>query len=236
MGLVGVLLSGTVLLIIAILILGTVGTSLIASLAFDTSDDIETIIELLTKGSQPKPKPTADELLCDLKLTIFAEYDQQAPFTPFFIRIISSGITDAIHDTAKAYQWRDCHQSTQVPLFSLLDFGLGDGQPLALVPVFIGEGEAVNTEIVLLDPKTGLKIDKNNDRTLQRSIDLPAGIAVNLPLDITQTYLIKNIPHRDYELRIFFPDHDINAINDNIGFQQPFIDEVCEFTKETCLN
>lgn len=214
------------------IVLGTVGTSLIGALAIDTADDVETIWELLTKGSEPKPKPTSDEMLCDLKLIVHAEYDQQAPLTPFFIRIISSGFTDAIHDSAKEYQWRDCHQSTQVPLFSLFDFGLGDGQPLALVPVFIGEGEAVETEIVLLDPRTGLKIDKRNDRTLQRSIDLPAGIAVNLPLDLTQTYLIKNIPHRDYELQIFFPDHEINRLSKS----KAFIDEVCEFTKETCLN
>lgn len=236
MGIISALGIFTVIGIIIILFLGTIGTSLIGSLAVDTSDDIETIIELLTKGSQPKPKPTSSELLCDLKLIIHAEYDQQAPFTPFFIRIISSGITDAIHDSAKEYQWRDCQQSTQVPIFSLLDFGVSDGVPLALVPVFIGEGEAVNTEIVLLDPKTGLKIDKSNDRNLQRSIDLPAGIAVNLPLDLSQTYLIKNIPHRDYELQIFFPDHDINSASDNIGKSKPFIDEVCEFTKETCLN
>ena len=232
MGIVSALL-GIIILVIVILILGTVGTSLIGALAIDTSDDFDTIVELLTKGSQPKPKPTASELLCDLKLIIHAEYDQQAPFTPFFIRIISSGITDAIHDSAKEYQWRDCHQSTAVPLASLLDFGVGDGLPLAsFLPVFIGEGEAVNTEIVLLDPKTGLTIDKNNDRTLQRSIDLPAGIKVTLPLDLTQTYLIKNIPHRDYELQIFFPDHEINRMSKG----KAFIDEVCEFTKTTCLN
>lgn len=233
MGVISVLLSGTVLGIIAILILGTVGTSLIGSLVVDTSDDFDTIVELFTKGTQPKPKPTSTELLCDLKLIIHAEYDQQAPFSKFFIRIISSGFTDAIHDTAKEYQWRDCHQSTQVPIASLVDFGIGDGQPfLGLVPVFIGEGEAVRTEIVLLDPRTGLTIDKLNDRTLQRSIDLPAGIAVNLPLDLTQTYLIKNIPHRDYELQIFFPDLEINRMSAG----QPFIDEVCEFTKMTCFN
>jgi len=227
----------TVIGIIAILLLGTVGTSLIGALVVDTTDDIETIVELLTKGSQPKPKPTTTELLCDLKLIIHAEYDQQAPFSPFFIRIISSGITDAIHDTAKEYQWRDCQQSTQVPIFSLLDIGLGDGQPLlSIFPVFIGEGEAVRTEIVLLDPRTGQKIDKSNDRTLQRSIDLPAGIRITLPLDLSQTYLIKNIPHRDYQLQIFFPDHDINSVSDNIGKTKPFIDEVCQFTKETCLN
>ncbi len=231
MGLTSALL-GIIVLVIVILILGTVGTSLIGALAIDTSDDIDTIIELITKGSQPKPKPTASELLCDLKLIIHAEYDQTAPFSDFFIRIISSGFTDAIHDSAKEYVWRDCHQSTEVPLASLLDFGIGDGVPLALVPVFIGEGESVNTEIVLLDPRTGLTIDKNNDRTLQRSIDLPAGIAVNLPLDLTQTYIIKNIPHRDYELQIFFPDHEINRM----GKGKAFIDEVCEFTKSTCLN
>jgi len=224
--------AGIIFLIIIILILGTVGTSLIGALAVDTSDDIETIIELLTKGSQPKPKPTATELLCDLKLIIHAEYDQTLPLSDFFIRIISSGNVDAIHDSAKQYIWRDCHQSTQVPIASLLDFSIGDGQPLSLFPVFIGEGEAVNTEIVLLDPRTGLTIDKNNDRTLQRSIDLPEGIAINLPLDLTQTYVIKNIPHRDYELQIFFPDHEINRMR--VG--QPFIDEVCEFTKMTCFN
>lgn len=236
MGIVGFLGATTIIGIILILVLGTVGTSLIGALVIDTSDDIETIIELITKGSQPKPKPTSTELLCDLKLIIHAEYDQQAPFSPFFIRIISSGITDAIHDSAKEYQWRDCQQSTQVPIFSLLDFGITDGLPLSIFPVFIGEGDAVRTEIVLLDPKTGLTIDKSNDRTLQRSIDLPAGISINLPLDLSQTYLIKNIPHRDYELQIFFPDHDINSVSDNIGKSRPFIDEVCEFTKETCLN
>lgn len=223
---------GVAFLIIIIAILGTVGTSLIGALVVDTSDDFDTLIELFTKGTQPKPKPTSTELLCDLKLTIHAEYDQLAPFTEFFIRIISSGFTEAIHDSAKEYSWRDCQQSTQVPIASLVDFGLGDGQPLSLLPVFIPEGVGVNTEIVLLDPKTGLTIDKSNDRTLQRSIDIPAGIAVNLPLDITQIYLIKNIPHRDYELQIFFPDHDINRMAKG----QPFIDEVCEFTKMTCLN
>ncbi|MCP6727226.1 MAG: hypothetical protein KJI69_04320 [Patescibacteria group bacterium] len=223
---------GVIILIIIIVALGTVGTSLIGALAVDTSDDFESIIELLTKGSQPKPKPTASELLCDLKLIVHAEYDQTLPLSDFFIRIISSGNVDAIHDSAKEYQWRDCHQSTEVPIASLLDFSIGDGQPLSLFPVFIGEGEAVITEIVLLDPNTGLTIDKSNDRTLRRSIDLPAGIAINLPLDLTQTYIIKNIPHRDYELQIFFPDHEINRM----GKGQPFIDEVCEFTKMTCFN
>ncbi len=218
---------GTIIGLVLIVVFGSTLTILLGSLTTDLTKDIPTIIDLIFKGSAPTPKPVAGELVCDLKLIVRTELDKSdIPFSEFFIRT---------PDDVKSYNWRDCHQATDFPLGSLLNLGqsVSDvSQTLSVFPVTIQEGQAVTVDISLKDPNSSVTIDKSVERTLGRSIDLPAGLSVQLPLDLTQTYFIPNIPHRDYILEIDFPNHEINGMSKS----KPLIDEVCQFTKMTCLN
>ncbi len=217
---IGKLFGGTIVLIIIVVILGTIGTTTVLSNVTNLIDDSEDIIERLFKGSIPIPKPSEGEMVCDLKITIYAELDQFVPFTPFEV---------TVQDRVKEYHWTECHDASQFPLGALLDISqtVNDFVIFGILPTLILDDFLVPTEIKLIDPRSGVVIDSKHQRNLERDIKIRQG--VNVPIDITETYAVKNIPHRDYKLEIHFPDNKINGMN--VG--KPLTDEVCTFDQET---
>ena len=166
----------------------------------------------------------AGENLCDLKVTVYGKLvDALRPS----IKIDTSN--------AKSYEWFNCSPVTKLSLLSLWDIGLDD--PVVQKPgwnamhlplqdfLFVTE-ETIHAQIVL---KSGpYKVDAVTQPTLKKELKIPAGI---LPdnYDLRVTYVVTNIPDRDYDLEIYY-GRNIN----NLGAGVPLLDKICKSTKSEC--
>lgn len=217
----GSLLGSFFLLIILVVILSVVGTTTVVSNVVNLVDGSSDIFEILFQGSLPKPEPREGELVCDLKITIYSELDQDVPLTPFHINIGNS----ASDPRVKEYHWDECHDAQAIPIGSLLDIA-DNVNTLSFFPVGINADFTVPIELELVDANGNI-ISCAQQRNLCREIPVQEGL-ITLPFDLTDTFAVQNIPHRDYQLRIFYPEHQIDA--KPIG--TPFVDEVCTFDQE----
>ncbi len=179
-------------------------------IAISTSQDLEAT-------------PRSDEMVCDLRVTVFATVDERFPFEVFV------KIPDSV-ENVKRYFWTDCSPASATSIFSLLDLSenLNEGLKGLGQLAFFSAEDKITVNIRLTDPKSGDIIDQFNTGNLVREIGQLQGR--NTPFDVEQEFFIPNIPHRDYDLEIFFS----RAIN-NLPIGTPFVDEVCQFTKTTCL-
>ena len=218
MGTLGTIIGLLILIIIVVVAWGYIQNFIIEILL--TGDRLGTAI---FTSEELEATPTSEEMVCDLRVTVFATVDERILFDVFVKVPDSSG-------EVKRYFWTDCSPAKATSLFSLLDLseniseGLGNLGQLA----FFGEEDFIRVNIRLTDPKTGDIIDKFNRGNLEKKIgDLENK---STPFDIQQQFFIPNVPHRDYDLEIFYG----RAIN-NLPIGTPFVDEVCQFTKTTCL-
>ena len=218
MGTAGTIIGLLILIIIVVIAWGYIQNFIVEILL--TGDRLGTAI---FTSEELEATPTSEEMVCDLRVTVFATVDERFPFDVFVRVPDSSG-------EVKRYFWTDCSPAKATSLFSLLDLseniseGLGNLGQLA----FFSEEDVITVNIRLTDPKTGDIIDKFNRGNLEKKIgDLENK---NTPFDIQQQFFIPNVPHRDYDLEIFYG----RAIN-NLPIGTPFVDEVCQFTKTTCL-
>lgn len=218
MGTAGTIIGLLILIIIVVIAWGYIQNFIVEILL--TGDRLGTAI---FTSEELEATPTSEEMVCDLRVTVFATVDERFPFDVFVRVPDSSG-------EVKRYFWTDCSPAKATSLFSLLDLseniseGLGNLGQLA----FFSEEDVITVNIRLTDPKTGDIIDKFNRGNLEKKIgDLENK---NTPFDIQQQFFIPNVPHRDYDLEIFYG----RAINE-LPIGTPFVDEVCQFTKTTCL-
>lgn len=217
MGILTTLIFFLILIIVVVLAWGYIQNFIVEILltgdrlgiAVGTSEDLEAT-------------PTSDEMVCDLRVTVFATLDERFPFEVF------AKIPDQDGDV-KRYFWTDCSPAKATSLFSLLDLSenLSEGLNGLGQLAFFTEDDTIQVNIRLTDPKTGDIIDKFNTGNLVRDFDIAGK---DTPLNVSQEFFIPNIPHRDYDLEIFIG----RAIN-NLPIGTPFVDEVCQFTKTTCL-
>ncbi len=218
MGTAGTIIGLLILIIIVVVAWGFIQNFIVEILL--TGDRLGTAI---FTSEELEATPTSEEMVCDLRVTVFATVDERFPFE-VFVKVPDGG------GEVKRYFWTDCSPAKATSLFSLLDLsenileGLGNLNQLA----FFSEEDVITVNIRLTDPKTGDIIDKFNRGNLEKKIgDLENK---NTPFDIQQQFFIPNVPHRDYDLEIFYG----RAIN-NLPIGTPFVDEVCQFTKTTCL-
>ena len=218
MGTGGTIIGLLILVIIVVIAWGYIQNFIVEILL--TGDRLGTAI---FTSEELEATPTSEEMVCDLRVTVFATVDERFPFDVFVKVPDSSG-------EVKRYFWTDCSPAKATSLFSLLDISenlneaLGNFGQLA----FFSEEDVITVNIRLTDPKTGDIIDKFNRGNLEKKIgDLENK---NTPFDIQQQFFIPNVPHRDYDLEIFYG----RAINE-LPIGTPFVDEVCQFTKTTCL-
>ncbi|MCP6727227.1 MAG: hypothetical protein KJI69_04325 [Patescibacteria group bacterium] len=218
MGAGGTIIGLLILIIIVVIAWGYIQNFIVEILL--TGDRLGTAI---FTSEELEATPTSEEMVCDLRVTVFATVDERFPFDVFVRVPDSSG-------EVKRYFWTDCSPAKATSLFSLLDISENLNEALGNLGqlAFFSEEDVITVNIRLTDPKTGDIIDKFNRGNLEKQIgDLQNK---NTPFDIQQQFFIPNVPHRDYDLEIFYG----RAINE-LPIGTPFVDEVCQFTKTTCL-
>jgi len=218
MGIGGTIIGLLILIIIVVIAWGYIQNFIVEILI--TGDRLGTAI---FTSEELEATPTSEEMVCDLRVTVFATIDERF-FLDVFVKVPDSS------GEVKRYFWTDCSPAKATSLFSLLDISENLNEALGNLGqlAFFGEEDVLTVKIRLTDPKTGDIIDKFNRPNLEKKIgDLQNK---NTPFDIQQQFFIANIPHRDYDLEIFYG----RAINE-LPIGTPFVDEVCQFTKTTCL-
>lgn len=218
MGITGTIIGLLILIIIVVIAWGYIQNFIVEILL--TGDRLGTAI---FTSEELEATPTSEEMVCDLRVTVFATIDERFPFDVFVKVPDSSG-------EVKRYFWTDCSPAKATSLFSLLDISENLNEALGNLGqlAFFTPEDKIGVSIRLTDPKTGDIIDKFNRGNLEKSI---TGLETRTtPFDVQQDFFIPNVPHRDYDLEIFW----FRAIN-NLPIGTPFVDEVCQFTKTTCL-
>lgn len=209
-GIIGLAILGVVI----IALWGFVGTAIINLV--DSTKGLADAFEIT-------PKPKSSEKVCDVQITVHAELAETLPFTPLFIRM---GDEAQLNKNPRDYSWLDCHSATAFPLASLLDwFRYDDEKPTGLA-LFLAD-EKIHVELVLRS-SDGTKIDAYTQPSLFRWKTIKAGI-IELPLDMSQQFVVKNIPQRDYNLEVYW-GRDINGMGSGI----PFVTTICKSGGNNC--
>jgi len=221
MGTAGTIIGLLILVIIVVIAWGYIQNFIVEILL--TGDRLGTAI---FTSEELEATPTSEEMVCDLRVTVFATIDERG--IPFFGEVFVK-VPDSSGEV-KRYFWTDCSPAKATSLFSLLDISENLNEALDNLGqlAFFTPEDKISVNIRLTDPKTGDIIDRFNRPSLVKEI---TGLETRTtPFDVQQSFFIANVPHRDYDLEIFW----FRAINE-LPVGTPFVDEVCQFTKTTCL-
>jgi hypothetical protein len=207
---------GALVLIVVILIAGVIVWSFLSTSVVDLVGAGQELLDALKIDI----KPQTGEEVCDISITIRSELRDT----------LLSGTIVAVGGDAgnpRTYQWFDCHQSTSVPFFSLINsnqVGIGNLETLTQ-PLAFTFGESIDMQVVL--------IDQSGQRRASpiKSITFGAGF-IDTPFQITKTFVYDNLPHRNYELQIFYNNPSIHINDQPTG--SPFISNVCKSGLASC--
>ncbi len=225
----GKFIGGFLFIIILAVVLSIIGVTAVTTTVTSLIDGSSSIFEILFKGNLPVDiTPEENELICDLKIEIFAVIKDNP--IPLGSAIIGIGADNPIDDRAKKYQWKDCQQASRFPIGSLID--LDETISKASLFSFVFQGTDTHVEISLADRTTGKRITSDNVANLGRDIAIPSG-SVPLPHDLTNEllFVITNIPaERDYDLEVVFEDFGING--ESVG--KLYKDRICAVGLTQC--
>lgn len=163
-------------------------------------------------STQLLPRVGEDEIICDLKLSIPAELTSN-PLkfnSPHYI---------VIDVTKVGANFFDCHNFSNFPTLSLLDYGIKTQQLGQLTVVSFGE--SIDVELTLRDTNDSTqKVDKFTQPALATKVKIPATFSLN-SVDASVEFVVTNIPLRNYNAEVIYKGFPIN--DDEAPFGAPYI-------------
>ena len=209
----------TNLLVVGFFIVALViGFSTISSIFTNLIDDASGFFT----ATELKPKPTVDEVICDLRVKVFADLDMTLPLTTLFARI----------DPNNSHQWTyfECFSEGNFPVTAQLD--LFEPSEIQGLDFLILGGETVSVEIVLRDANDPTqKVDAFTQPQLRREVPLGDDFGiVATPFNIDSEFVVKNIPLREYKLEIFIGREIFvgEPIRQTLDAGEPFETRICD--------
>jgi len=171
--------------------------------------------------TQLQPKPEANEIICDLRVKVFANLDQTIALTEFFIRIDDQD--------SHNWTWFDCQAQNGFPALSLLDLGLDIPQNTLVLADTVETGC-----ITIVDASdASQKVTPNTQPNLCRDVAVAEALTfISLPFNVDTEFVIQNIPLREYNLEIVYKNREIafgkvgSAIS--LDTEEPFITKICD--------
>jgi len=146
-------------------------------------------------ATELKPKPEVNEIICDLRVKVFASLDMTLPLSTLFARI----------DPNNSHEWTyfECFSEGNFPLTAQLDFG--KPSEIQGLDFLTFGGETVTVQIVLRDAKDPTqKVDAFTQPQLRREVPISEDFGIiATPFNIDSEFVVKNIPLREYDLQIF---------------------------------
>jgi len=169
-------------------------------------------------ATQLKPRVTEDEIICDLRIKVFADLDTKGFLQEqTFIKIDPQN--------SHRYNYFECATKSQFSPASLLDFGIRSSNAFQTLDIVTWGGETIHMEIVLRDSSDPTqKVDAFTQPQLFQEIKLSEEFGIlKTPLALDTEFVVKNIPLREYNLEIFAG----REIND-LGAGKPFKAKICD--------
>ncbi len=173
-------------------------------------------------ATELKPKPEVNEIICDLRVKVFADLDMTLPFSTLFARI----------DPNNSHEWTyfECFSQGNFPAIAQLDFGK-PSEIQGLDFLTLG-GETVSVMIVLRDANDPTqKVDAFTQPQLRREVPLGEDFGIiATPFSIDSEFVVKNIPLREYDLEIFIGREIFvgEPIRETITAGDPFVTKICD--------
>lgn len=166
-----------------------------------------------------KPKPEGNEIICDLRVKVFADLDQTIAFSEFFIRIDP--------EDSHNYTYFECFSQSELSLLALLDFDLSFDQLTQQAFLVSDLTETACISIVdSTDPTQ--KVTPNTQPNLCRDIFIGKQFEiVPIPNNVDAEFVIKNIPLREYNLEIVYQNREIFG-DVTLSANEPFIGKICD--------
>ena len=169
-------------------------------------------------ATQLKPRVTEDEVICDLRVKVFADLEVRGLLlNDVYVKI------DPEH--SHQYNYFECATVSQYAPLNLLDLDKRYTDFLHQLDIVVLGGETVHLQIVLRDTKDPTqKVDAYTQPQLLREIKISEGAGlVPTPFGLDTEFVVKNIPLRNYDLEIYAG----KKIN-NLEFGQPFVTKICD--------
>lgn len=206
-----------VIIMVGVLVLGT---DLFTSL-FSKGGEFFTATKL-------KVNPASNEIICDLKIETNVDIVQDI--------IISNPKFNVPSSNSHKYTWYSCFLPSNYVTYNLLDAGFGSAPKpireavgdLQTNILFLPTGGDITQGIRLIDSRDPTQVvDWNLQPNLQYKIDLPSGINIATPYSVDATFVVSNIPVREYNLEIHLSGLPEGVNNQPVG--QPFTGgKVCD--------
>ncbi len=202
MGIVAGIIGIVLLLIIGVVVVAFIGTTIV-DLTQQGQDFLDALKIDIT--------PNAGERVCDISVIIHGD--------------LADNFIDAfIENIGKQYQWFDCHESTGIPFFSLINSN--DNLSIFTENLsVITFGECVDMHITLVD-QSG---QRRSSPTKSQCFDI--GL-IETPFLLRKTFVFDNIPDRNYDIEIFFDNPTIHIKGKQAGAFQ--LDRICKTGLTTC--
>lgn len=199
--------AGTTIAAIGFVIIGLVVAYAMFEPAF--AGLVDTATGLYT-ATQLQPRVGADEIICDVRISITAALtsDPLKLNSPQFIRINEiNGVQS---------EFFDCHNFSEFPLFSFVDAGARIDQFTV-----ISFGQTIPVELTLRDRNDPTqKVDKFTQPSLAGSVEIPPTFTLN-QVDASIEFVVTNIPLREYNAEIIYVGFPIN--DDELPFSTPAV-------------
>ncbi len=178
----------------------------------------------LYTATQLQPKANSNEIICDLRITTDVDLTQDIN-TGILIVDSKPEFTVNSIDT----EWFDCYRQNNFPTNALVNLNhLNDFTQLSFLTAVEG---SVTSKIRLIDSTdSNQQVDWNLQKQLKKTENFPPA-TYSTPLPVDQTFVVTNIPARDYNLELhidgFFFGSTFDEVNGKIG--QPYTDKVFSF-------
>lgn len=195
-----------IVIIIAVVLLMYFGGSFLKTIG-----DFTELSKGYVDAAQIQIKPQKGDTVCDLKLQVFGYLNEKYAFSPLYVQL-GEGTK---HPEAVQYDWINCRTYGTLSIIPFSIFGMVDGDKIREFAISVIE-EKFHIEVVLV-ASDGKKIDAHTQPTLYKYITLPAGV-FPLPLEITKSFVISDIPRDKYTLQIYY-GREIN----NLGAGTPYL-------------
>jgi len=200
------IIAGLVLIVI-VLIGGVLAFSFLSTTIVDLTQAGQDLLDALRIDI----KPQVGEEVCDISIILSGDLRGD------FLSVI-------VDNVQRSYQWFDCHQSTAVPFFSLINSnqnGINNLETLSLLTF----GECFDLHVTLVD-QSG---QRRNSPI--KSVCVDAGI-LDSPFELRKIFVFDNIPHRNYDIELYFDNPTIHI--KDLQTLAPKLDRICKAGLLSC--
>ena len=163
-----------------------------------------------------KPRVGANEIICDLKIEIDADMIQD-------INIPVFGSSPHVKINSVTPQYFNCIASSNISSLDLIDFNhlhgaVNEASLLVITP------EVLTSSVKIIDATDSTQqVSFNLQKQLQHFETFTYGEVINFPYDVSRTFVVNDIPARNYNLEINYDNSALISRIEDMSHGKPYI-------------